>query len=145
MISNNYSIAMAETLHYLKGISKHDIKKIPKEFITYLKENADTTYKCDFDYNKSLNDLDLKVETRGIISHICFNYWCETEEQKKLYLKRLRENEAIYQKELKSKYNTDVFANKRNNIKNEETVQLVKYKETWFKKILNKIKSIIKK
>ena len=40
MINERYSIAITETLHYLKGISQEYIDKIPNRFITFLKDNA---------------------------------------------------------------------------------------------------------
>ena len=74
MISVQYSNAMAETLHYLKGIRKEDVDKIPNKFLNFLNENASESYKCDFDYTKPLSELDLLPETKGIIGIICLNY-----------------------------------------------------------------------
>ena len=89
-------MAISETLHYLKGIKESDLNKIPINFIEFLKENADTNYKCNFNYTKPLKDLPLLPETRGIISAICLNFWCETKEQKENFLKLLNENEKKY-------------------------------------------------
>lgn len=114
MIDKKYAIAMAETLHYLKGIPEQDIKKIPNQFLEFLKENADSNYKCDFDYNKSLKELHLKNETYGIISIICYNYWCETPEEKMKYLTRLKENEKNYQEKLETQYDlSNLFKNRK--------------------------------
>lgn len=93
MVNKRYQIAIAETLHYLKGINQEDINKIPDKFITFLKSNAAKDHKCEFDYTKSINELNLKDETRGLISMICFNFWCETEEQKNKFKEHLNENE----------------------------------------------------
>lgn len=105
MVDKKYSIAMAEVLHLLKGFSKKEIEKIPTKLLKLLEENADKNYKCDFDYNKDLEELDLKDETYGIISMICYNYWCETPEEKAKYISILNENEREYQERLKEKYN----------------------------------------
>ena len=86
MINEKYGIAITETLHYLKGINQEDINKIPKKFMVFLKENASKNYSCNFDYTKPLKELNLTNETKGLISMICLNYWCETDEQKKLLL-----------------------------------------------------------
>lgn len=113
MINERYSIAMSETLHYLKGINKEDVNKIPNKFMEFLKANASKNYECDFDYTKPLKELKLMDETRGLISMICLNYWCQTEEQKENFRKHLNRNEIKYQEELRKVYNPDnIFKNK---------------------------------
>ena len=142
MVNERYKIAMAETLHYFKGISQTDINKIPNKFMTFLKDNASKDYNCDFDYTKPLNELNLKNETRGLIAMICLNYWCETEEQKNNLKKHLTENEKQYQEELKKKYKTDnIFQKKENTTENivENKLPVKIEKETIFKRIFNRI------
>lgn len=148
MVSVRNANAMAEVIYYLNGIKQEDIDKIPKKFIQYLNENASKEYKCNFDYNKPLKELNLLDETRGIIGMICYNYWCVTEKQKEQYLKRLSQNEQQYQKILNEKYNPDnIFENKKLDfIENTTTpTEITEYKESIFKKLINKIKSIFSK
>lgn len=148
MVSVRNANAMAEVIYYLKGIKQEDIDKIPKKFIQYLNENASKEYKCDFDYNKPLKELNLLDETRGIIGMICYNYWCVTEKQKEQYLKRLSQNEQQYQKILNEKYNPDnIFGKKKLNFIENTTnpTEITEYKESIFKKFINKIKSIFSK
>ena len=150
MVNERYGIAIAETLYYLKGISQNDIDKIPNYFMTFLKNNASQDYECKFDYTRPLKELNLKNETRGLIAMICLNYWCETEEQKNSFREHLNKNEKQYREELRKKYNIDVFENRKNNehehnIKeniNVSEVAMVDYKDSAFRKILNKIKSL---
>lgn len=145
MVSSKDANAMAEVIYYLKGIKQEDIDKIPKKLMQYLNENASKEYKCDFDYNKPLKDLKLLDETRGIIGMICYNYWCITEIQKRQYLKRLSENEQKYQRVLYEKYNPDnIFKNKKTESieTTSDMVEIVEYKESILKKIINKIKNI---
>ena len=123
MVNERYSKAMAETLHYLKGISQNDIEKIPNKFIQFLKENALQNYECNFDYTKPLKDLKLMDETRGLISMICLNYWCENEEQKHNFINHLNKNEMRYQEELREKYNVDEIFKKKEIV---ETVEPIK-------------------
>ncbi len=140
---------MAEVLWYLKGIKEDDIDKIPKDIINFIKQNASKEYNCTFDYNKPLKELDLLSETRGIIGMLCYRYWCTTEEQKEMYLKKLNSNEKNYQIKMNEKYNpNDVFKNnnqKQNNIQNnEENTKMIEYKESILKKIFSKTKSLWK-
>ncbi len=143
MVDKNYAIAMSEVLHFLKGFSTEEIDKIPDELINFFKENADETYKCDFDYNEDIENLHLKDETYGLISMICYNYWCETPEEKKQYLKLLEENEKEYQKYIDKKYNPEnMFMNKES--KHIETA-IDKYdKEKWYKRFFLFLKKFIK-
>lgn len=148
MVSVRNANAMAEVIYYLNGIKQEDIDKIPKKFIQYLNENASKEYKCNFDYNKPLKELNLLDETRGIIGMICYNYWCVIEKQKEQYLKRLSQNEQQYQKKLDEKYNPDnIFENKILDFIENTTnpTEIIEYKESIFKKLKNKLKSIFSK
>ena len=113
MLEERYRIAMAETLHYLKGISQDDVDKIPKKLMQFLKENASQDYKCEFDYTKPLNELNLTDEAKGLIAMICLNYWCETDEQKIKFRNHLNANEQVYQEELRKTYNVDDIFKKK--------------------------------
>lgn len=146
MVSERYGIAFAETLYYLKGINQDDINKIPKLFMNFLRENADAKYECKFDYDKPLDELELTAETKGMIAMICLNYWCDTEENKKIFVKHLNENEIKYQEELRRKYNvndmfkrTDEPKEKKKTQENELPVQVEN--DGIIKRILKKIKS----
>lgn len=112
MTKLKYSNAIAEVLHYLKGISEEDIKKIPEEFIEYLKENSSKEYIPNFDYTKPLKDLNIMNETKGIICFICYNYWCENKKDKEEFLNELNENEKKFQEKLKEKYSNEINSKK---------------------------------
>ena len=147
MINVKTANAMAEVIHYLKGIRQEDINKIPKKFLKYLNDNASKEYKCDFDYNKALKELDLLDETRGIIGMICYDYWCIDEVQKKKYIDKLNLNELKYQEVLREKYNQDniIKTTKEKNVVNDTTTELIEYKENIFQKIIIKLKSFLHK
>ena len=138
MVNERYSIAMSETLHYLKGINQDDINKIPNKFILFLKENASNNYSCNFDYTKPLKELKLSKEAKGLIAMICLNYWCETEEQKIKFRNYLNVNEQTYQEELKRMYNIDDIFKKAETINKEENKLPIQIKqENIFKKVIN--------
>ena len=147
VVDKNYAIAMSELLYFLKGFSDEEISKIPKELMNFLEENADKNYKCNFDYNANIEDLQLRDETYGLISMICYNYWCETPEEKKQYLDLLNESEKEYQKHISEKYNLDkLFANKVSRHDEKTQLAMVKYdKEKWYKKILMFLKRLLHK
>lgn len=149
MVNERYRIAIAETLHYLKGIRQEDINKIPNKFMLFLKENASNNYFCNFDYNKPLKELNLTNEAKGLIAMICLNYWCETEEQKIKFRNHLNVNEQAYQEELKRKYNIDDIFKKRDISNNEDITSesidklTVEVKtEKIFNRVLNHLKKL---
>lgn len=140
--------AMAEVIYYLKGIKQEDINKIPKKLLQYISENASKEYKCDFDYNKPLKELNLLDETRGIIGMICYNYWCIDEIQKKQYIEKLSKNEQKYQEIIHEKYNPDNLFKNKNNKNIEETIkttEMIEYKENILKKLIVRIKKFCHK
>lgn len=150
MIDVKYEYAMAEVLHYLKGIRKADRDKIPKKVINFLEENASKQYECDFDYNKPLCELNLFKESKAIIAFICLNYWCVTKSQKERFLKQLSKNKKMHQEQLRKKYDIDNLfkpierAYSNDEIEDEKetayNTAMIEYKESLFMKIVNKIK-----
>ena len=150
MVSEQESIAMAEVIYYLRGIRQEDVDKIPQKFVDYLFDNASKEHKCDFDNSLPLNDINVLDETRGIIGTICYNYWCENEDQKKEYLDHLSHNEQIKQEELNEKYNPDNSIHNDNTSeqanKSDSTESLVDtQKLKWYQKISNYFSNIFKK
>ena len=150
MKKDEYSIAYAEVLHYLKGIRKKQIMLIPKGLIEYFKANKSQTYKCNFDYNKPLNEIEISNKAKGIIGMICLNYWSNSNNKKKIFLEKIEENEKIYQKELNEKYSYDnIFkkSNKDKELENEEELLDLEptKKVKLFEKIINKLKQYFNK
>ena len=151
MVNEKYSIAMCETLRYLKGINQDDLNKIPSKFIKFLSDNSSKNYECDFDYTKPLKEINISEEARGIIAMICLNYWCITDEQKEKFKSHLTKNELKFQKEMRRKYNPDnLFKNKvEKNVVDTvkiEHKELIEYKKKkWHHKILEKLLNIFRK
>lgn len=84
-----------------------------------------------------------------------YNYWCETEEERKKFKNMLETNEEKHQKEMKEKYSNDKIFNNRNIKKEEEKgnietteaknevlldSNIVEYKQSFFNKVIDKIK-----
>ena len=106
-MNDKHANAMSEVLWYLNGIKKVDVDKIPKKLIDFFKSKASDDYECQFDYSKPISELKLQEETRGLIAMITLNYWCETKEEKNLFVKKLNENETNYQEKLSKKYDIE--------------------------------------
>ena len=122
-------------------------KKIPSEIWEYIKQNKDTTYDFYFDDNKPLENQKLNIDTIAMLTYINMEYLLD-EEQKKEMLRLLREDEAFAEEKKKEQYKTeDLFKNRKdnqgitdNNFNNE--IAMTKYKESFFRKIINKLKKM---
>ena len=148
-----YCEAAVEVLDILDHTSEYKVNLIPTKFINYLKENAAKDYVARLDYSKPINEMNVKIETMGILGTICRNWWWNKEEKQE-YARLVREKEIRHQEELREKYNPDDIFKNRNHqsfqSKNiEETSnsphQIVEYKENIFSKLLKFIKKIFGK
>lgn len=141
IIHSNALYQISEILKYVDDNLKN---KIPEKFINYIESNKSKDYNWEIDTNLPLEEQDLLQPTKEILTVIYRNYICNNSEREELD-KVLNENEINYQNELREKYNPDNIFKKRNkNIEPEqvenETTSIVVYKESFFKKILSKIK-----
>lgn len=119
--------------------------KISNKFIEFLMVNMDKEFEGTINNKVPLKNQELRYEVRLMLSLIYINFICDDETQKKL--------EAIDEENIQKFYNRDIFDNGSSSsevtdssveeIKEENS--LVEYKESIFKKIWNKIKSIFSK
>ena len=141
-----YSQAFTEVLEVLNNSEKNIVSRIPKSFLEFLNNYKDKNYKVEIDFSNENWDEQVKKETQAILALIYRDYIVSQEERSRL-LSEEREEERRIENELREKYNPDnLFKNKSNNIENNTNnpVEMVEYKESIFKKIINKIKSIFK-
>lgn len=145
MINQEYGFAISETLDILNHTKKADVEKISERFLKFLKENASKTYVSTIDFNKPLKEMNLTPKTIGILSIINKKFWCN-EEQRKEFERILKQNELIYQNELREKYNPDnIFENRNNsNIVDEKSMAIIS-QEKWYQKIFNTVKRLFKR
>lgn len=109
---NKYSIAATETLDILKNTNEDDVRKIPTGFIDFLKLIANQNYEPKLDHSKSLDEMEIQEETKGILGVIYRNWWC-SEDEKKYYNQLFKNEELKSQQEKRIKYNPDdIFKNK---------------------------------
>lgn len=146
MVKTNYANAYKEVLVVLNNLIKEDYNKIPKEYIEFLTENCNNDYDFFYDTSKTFEHQDLLDETKYILFGL-FEKFGSSEMQKQK-IRAFRNN--YYQKmeeERKAKYNTDIFKD-RNNYKQEKDnvitneVSMVEYKDSFIRRIINKIKRI---
>jgi len=138
-----YREAFAEVLEVLNNSNQNIIEKIPQKLFDFLNKNKDNNYIVNIDfYNEKWEDY-TKKETQAILALIYRDYIVSKEERIKL-LEQEKQEQIRIEKELREKYNpNNVF--KKHNLE-EDTIKeeqaLVEYKESIFKRFINKIKNI---
>lgn len=144
-----YNNAFAETLFIIKCLPYEEQNKISPNFIEFLEQNKNNNYVITINPNIGLQNQKLLEETKELLKEIYMSYFISEDERNRItrydnYLKLVEEN----LKSQKHSYN-DIFKDKeKNNLSKErniDTVALIEYKETIFKRILNKIKDIFRK
>ena len=140
---SNRKNAYAEVYTILQELNEEEYNKIPPEVIKTIEANRNEEYEYELDDELELKDQPMLSETKAILFNL-FRDYLATPEQKAKIIRM--QNEARQKNELKKQqmYNTDVFVNKpkeNQSSNNNETMQIVEYKESIFKRILNKIKS----
>lgn len=145
-----FNQVLREVFEILKHAEKSIIKKIPVEFIIFLKENMDKQYKVEINFYDKNWIENLREETQAVLSGIYIEYICSEEEKNQL-LKEEMEQEIIRQKELMEKYAVFKDKDKKNNFEiqkkeidgNTKMIEINNY--PWYKKILNYLKRIFDK
>ena len=140
---NNRKNAYTEVYTILQELNEEEYSKIPPEVIETIEANNNEEYEYGLDDELELKDQPMLPETKAILFNLFRDYLASPEQKAKIIR---MQNEARQKNELKKQqmYNSDIFANKpKENLteNNNETMQIVEYEESFFKKILNKIKS----
>ena len=133
----------SEVYQVLNLLGNEYIDKLPKSLFNMLEEKRNINYEPKYTEDLPLNKQNIKKEALSIIALLHLNYWCENVKEKNELNQMFKDNEDRYQDELRKKYDPDNIFKKHiqeNIIKNE--VSLVEYKESIFKRLINKIKSL---
>ena len=139
---NNRKNAYTEVYTILQELNEEEYNKIPPEVIETIEANRDEDYEYELDDELELKDQPMLPETKAILFNLFRDYLANPEQKTKIIR---MQNEARQKNELKKQqmYNRDVFTNRQKEDtvqQNNETMQIVEYKENLFKRIINKIK-----
>lgn len=138
--------AYSEVDEFLSLLSENLRNEIPRKLRDFFKEEKDNSYVKNIDKNIPIKEQNLKEETLAIIAMLNLQYWCKDEEEKNRLQRIYNENERKYQEQLREQYNPDnLFKNRTTDTIQEtetinENVAMVEYKESVFKRFINKIK-----
>ena len=136
-MTNEYRKTLCDIDLILEQLSEEERNKVPAKLRKLIHDNKLENYTSN---------------TNAFLAMLYINYWTEDENEKLELQKIFNENEDKYQKELSEKYNVDnLFKNRSTNKveQSEQPVQeqnqIVEYKESIIKRILNKIFSFFKR
>lgn len=126
-------------------------EKLPPELIKYIESNKSQEYIPTYSRENSIDELDLKEETKAILAFLYLSYWCDSIEEKNEILEQIKDNDK--KNEINTTINTlklnELFPNKKNTI--DENHQIINEQltiiqnESILKKIFNKIKKFFSK
>jgi len=148
-ISINTRQAYSEIDEFLQLLSIEKRNKVPQKLRELFTQEKDNNYKKVIDPTIPIKEQNLREETLGIIALLNLEYWCKDETEKERLKKVYAQNEKQYQRMLQEKFNSaNMFKKKETILENEkekkQCVQMIKYKETFFKRIINRILEIFK-
>ncbi len=136
-----YANAFAETLYIVKCLPYNEQKKIPKKLVEYLDKNKNDKYQVKINPSISLQNQNILDITKALLKEIYIFYFASKNERD-----RITEEDSKYtnvENDIKNKdYNVDSLFNNEDMTEGNEDVLMIKYKESIFKKMINKIKSI---
>ena len=142
---NNYKKALVEVDAVLSCLD-YEYKKIPTNIIDAIENNKDEEYTYDYDEELEYEDWSLMPETKAILYNIFKKYLATEEQRKYLKQKERLENYKIESEKIK-KYNSENLFKKEKEAKKveqEENNELIVKRDSSFKRILEKLKSIFR-
>ena len=145
-ITDRNACAYKEIYEILKIFPQELVFQIPQETINFFHNNMDKNY----EYNISVDTFDgqtMLEETKAILTILFRDYWATPVQREKILN---YENSARnkLEEETRMKYNSDNLFKKKNSQdyvqKHIEETTIIEYKESIFKKIINKILNFLK-
>ena len=146
----------SEVYGILKALGNKYIDKLPKTVLKVITECKEENYNPEYSMSVPLKEQDINRKSLAMIALFHYNYWCETEDERKKFKNMLETNEEKHQKEMKEKYSNDKIFNKATTkieeetisekvdrfveVSNQITANIVEYKQSFFNKIIDKIK-----
>ena len=142
----NYKKALVEVDAVLSCLDYNEYKKIPTNIIDAIENNKDEEYTYDYDEELEYEDWSLMPETKAILYNI-FKKYLATEEQRKYLQQKERLGNYKIESEKIKKYNSENLFKKEKEVKKveqEENNELIVKRDSSFKRILEKLKSIFR-
>lgn len=153
MIAINYANAFTEVYKILECLDEEEYEKIPKSFLNVIETYRNKEYVYEVNEEQDLMKQEMLPETKAILFNMYRDYFAQNEEKAKIKNFQQSALKKI-EKQKQEKYNINVFDIKEDEIiennknseksQNLENTSLIKIKkQSFFRKILNKIKEFL--
>ena len=145
---NNRRDAYKEVYTILQDLNEEEYNKIPLEIIETIKENSNDEYDFVLNDELELNEQELLPETKAILFNLFRDYLATPMQKEKIIKMQSAERKKLEKKKQANYTNVNIF--ERNESKDMEKIinqesQLIQIKkETFFEKLISKIKSFFK-
>lgn len=138
-ISKSYK----EVLTYLSLLPPTELKKIPPEKLEIYAKYMDDSYDYKIDSSRPMQSQKMMDETKAILSNLFRDYFANDYQQQRILEKEKNDLQKI-EKIKKEKYDPYKILDERNKNKVIQK-ELVVYKNSYLKDLINKIKKLFKK
>ena len=144
MVSGNTYQEVYEILSYMDKLT---VMKIPEDILTIIKIKRNPNFITKINKQDIFNEENVSKETIDLLCWLDYNYWMNDEQRTEID-KIKREISIEVENEKREKYNPNTIFKKNsqeNNVENDivkDELSMIEYKESIFRKIINKIKSI---
>lgn len=157
LITQTYKNAFTEVHTILDYIEEEDYNKIPQEVIDVIEENQNQDYEYEMNEDVDIFSQPMLPETKAILFNFFRDYWATPEQREKIKRMQREERQKIEEKKKLEFDNYDIFKTTSSDTKenynnenateatNSEKTSLIELKkESFFIKIINKIKAFFK-
>jgi hypothetical protein len=150
-MTNEYKRTLCDIDIILNELKDEEKNMIPLKLRNIIHDNRLEGYQSQIRTDIPIEQQQLHPDTQAFLAMLYLNYWCKDENEKKELRTILVDNEEKFQKELSEKYDVyNVFKQRQektiNNTEEEnEETQMIIYKESLIKKILNKIFALFRR
>lgn len=139
----NYAKMFSELYEIFNYLPEELLSKIPEELKENIINNRDKLYKYQYNSELKIYENQMMDETKDFIAGLYLNYMCDQSE-KDVLLNECTKNDEKDERILREKYNPDdIFKDEIKVEKTSASNDLIEYKETFLKKLINKIKGIL--
>lgn len=149
-MTNEYRRTLCDIDIILNELRDEERNMIPLKLQKIIHDNRLENYQSQIRTDIPIEQQQLHPDTQDFLAMLYLNYWCKDENEKREFKSVLVGNEEKFQKELSDKYDVyNVFKQRQEKTtSSEETnkdTQMIVYKESIIKKILNKIFALFRR
>ena len=150
-MTNEYRRTLCDIDIIINELEDKEKNMIPSKLRKIIHDNKLESYQSEIRIDIPLEQQQLHPDTQAFLAMLYLNYWCQDENEKRELRITLADNEEKFQKELSEKYDVyNIFKERQERTlnRNEEEIKethVTVYKESLFKRILNKIFGFLKR